>query len=281
MTAEYSKGRDNLSSTKMNYCHYIFKDLFGSLLHRTIHISKLAGVDNPIRIADLGSETAIWPIDAAESSSFSVSVDCFDIASTSFPPPAWIPPNAQLHIHDVFKPFPEEFHGVFDIVHLRWWLSLSRDQIDTLVNSAAWLLKEGGYIQWTEQDKTQITAISATPGISMQATQKFVDLTKMPFPDYEVGWAEQIAPAMESAGFKVLAQERTKVRPSLYRQISEMHILALRDVPRGLSDVIDEFMDRWMDQYLEECQQGVATIDEFVTVVGEKQVQCLVERSVV
>ena len=132
----------------------------------------------------------------------------------------------------------------------------------------------------------------------MQATQKFVDLTKMPFPDYEVGfvscsilewaellilcsWAEQIAPAMESAGFKVLAQERTKVRPSLYRQISEMHILALRDVPRGLSDVIDEFMDRWMDQYLEECQQGVATIDEFVTVVGEKQVQCLVERSVV
>ena len=68
MAAEYSKGRDFISSTKyqyleisprrvltsyrMNYFHYFLKQLTGYTLHPSIKIES-----QPCRIADMGTQT--------------------------------------------------------------------------------------------------------------------------------------------------------------------------------------------------------------------------------
>ena len=46
-------------------------------------------------------------------------------------------------------------------------------------------LEPGGYIQWTEHDKSSVSAVAASPALSMEATQQLVNLERMPFPDYE------------------------------------------------------------------------------------------------
>ncbi|KAK4210785.1 hypothetical protein QBC37DRAFT_447597 [Rhypophila decipiens] len=43
----------------------------------------------------------------------------FDILTAQFPAPEMRPSNLQLHEHDVTKPFPEKYHGTFDIVAVR------------------------------------------------------------------------------------------------------------------------------------------------------------------
>jgi hypothetical protein len=40
-------------------------------------------------------------------------------------------------------------------------------------------------VQWTEHDKSNITTAAATHGQSTEAAQAFIDLQKMPFPNYD------------------------------------------------------------------------------------------------
>ena len=42
----------------------------------------------------------------------------------------------------------------------------------------------GGFIQWTEHDKTAIKPIAISPNLSMQATEAFIALQQQPFPKY-------------------------------------------------------------------------------------------------
>ena len=150
------------------------------------------------------SRTRIWPIDVAENTSLQAEVDGFDLSNKFFPPRAWLPSNIRLHLQDVYKPFPEAFSGLFDVVHLRLFLTLSADQVMQILQKAMTLLstffrdtsgssnrqlispEPGGYIQWTEHDKTAITPIAADSSQSTTTTaaQAFIDLEQHPFPGY-------------------------------------------------------------------------------------------------
>ncbi|KAF2478183.1 uncharacterized protein BDR25DRAFT_275981 [Lindgomyces ingoldianus] len=267
MAAEYSKGQNFISATKLNYFHYFLKQLTGYTLHPTIQPS---ASDTPFRIADLGTQTATWPISLAEDPTISVEIDAFDISNAFFPPSVWVPGNVKLHLHDIYNPFPEEFLGNFDVVHLRLFLTLSMEKVNTILRNAMALLKPGGFIQWTEHDKTNIQPTAASEGLSTEASQAFISLQKEPFPGYDPLWVNNIASAMTECGLKVVAEDRIRVRPSMLPQMNELHLISLMDVRPGISAAIDHFRSNYLVQLQDEYSKGVSTIDGFITVVGKK-----------
>ena len=54
----------------------------------------------------------------------SARIDGFDISAAQYPHPKWLPTNVHLREHDVFKPFSPEHLGVYDVAHVRFFLTL-------------------------------------------------------------------------------------------------------------------------------------------------------------
>jgi len=75
---------------------------------------------------------------------------------------------------------------------------------------------------------------------------------------------------MTSVGLQVLAEDRIPTKPSLLPQMNDLHLLALTDIPKGLSPVVDEFREKHFQKLQEEYQRGTSTIDGFICVVGRK-----------
>lgn len=75
---------------------------------------------------------------------------------------------------------------------------------------------------------------------------------------------------MSSVGLEVLAEDRIATTLSLLPQMNELHLLALMDIPQGLSVAVDEFREKHLQGLQEEYRNGVSTIDGFITVVGRK-----------
>lgn len=71
----------------------------------------------------------------------------FDISDAHFP--STPRENMTFVKHDMLKPFPQEYHGTFDLVHLRLMvLALKKEQITTAAENAAALLS------WYQAQKT-------------------------------------------------------------------------------------------------------------------------------
>lgn len=67
----------------------------------------------------LRSHCRIWLYDVAQCLPAGSQLDGFDISSSQFPDPATIPKNMTFREQDLLQPFPEEFLGKYDVVHIR------------------------------------------------------------------------------------------------------------------------------------------------------------------
>ncbi|KAF2728063.1 hypothetical protein EJ04DRAFT_516849 [Polyplosphaeria fusca] len=264
---EYGKGRDFVSSTKMNYFHYFLKQLTGYTLHPA---TTAAHGSSPLRIADMGVQTAIWALDVADDATLSATVDGFDVSDKFFPPPAWLPSNVTLHTHDITTPFPEALQGKFDVVHFRLFIMVPPEKMAAMLQQAVMLLKPGGCVQWVEHDKTRLFPITAVPGANTEAIDAMIAMEKEPFPNYNAAWVNDIGPAMREAGLEVVVEDRLQTKKSMLLQMNELHLLSLMDVPPGLSQAIDDFKEKWLDHVAEDNRRGVSSVDGFIWVVGRK-----------
>ena len=67
----------------------------------------------------------IWPLDLVRQLPSTVQLYGFDISSSQFPHPNYLPANVKLEVLDSLRVDPpEELLGSFDIVHLRLWLGV-------------------------------------------------------------------------------------------------------------------------------------------------------------
>lgn len=150
-----------------------------------------------------------------------------------------------------------------------------------------------------EHDKTDMTITEVTANSSSTANQAFNKLQLNPFPNYNaryvsgisffksaclchssflvcfayalvLSWVLDIGSTMTSVGLEVLAEDRIPTKPWLLPQMNELHLFALMDIPQGLSSAVDEFREKHLQGLQEEYQNGVATIDGFICVVGRK-----------
>lgn len=68
-------------------------------------------------------------------------IDGFDISGDQYPSATWVAPNISLYEHDAFQPFPSEYHGKYDIVNLRFFMTLLNGQnLDRVLRNVMALL---------------------------------------------------------------------------------------------------------------------------------------------
>ena len=73
----------------------------------------------------------------------SAQLDGFDISDAQFPPKSWYPENVSLSKLDIFKPLPEELKGKYDVVHLRYFMTIAKDHtVQTVVDNLNAMLSE-------------------------------------------------------------------------------------------------------------------------------------------
>lgn len=94
--------------------HDWLKELVGCNVHPSIPIDK-----SGLRIADVATGTAIWLLDLAQTLSTETELVGFDISTQQFPAPDERPSNIELHEQSVLNPFPDRYHGYFDVVAVR------------------------------------------------------------------------------------------------------------------------------------------------------------------
>ncbi|KAL9065489.1 MAG: hypothetical protein Q9161_008194 [Pseudevernia consocians] len=148
----YMLGRDYYASARLAMLHLLIHAQFGYLIHPSIKLPSATGSEEPLRIADVGTGTGIW-IGEVTRELPDAHVDGFDISDEQYPPESWYGPNASLSKLDIFKPLPEKLKKKYDVVHLRFFMTIaSDDNIQIVISNLKDMLKPGGYLQWVERD---------------------------------------------------------------------------------------------------------------------------------
>ncbi|KAM0798343.1 S-adenosyl-L-methionine-dependent methyltransferase [Usnea florida] len=239
---DYVLCRDYRGSVRLEAQHHLWSELFGYHLNPAI---PTAAPD--LAIADLGTGTGVWLLDLDRRLSNPASRLCgLDISSDQFPRPEWLPPNAQFFECDAFDPAgpPAHLAGAFDIVHIRLFIAVVKNNDPTsILNFCYRLLKPGGYLQWDELEPSRARARShngsPTEGMEMIArlarTQKPTD------------WAAKLPQTFEESGFRVMEVDQRMPLPWQRGSLVDLYCM-----------LADEFVER-----ADRGGDGINPVDDF------------------
>ncbi|KAL2843922.1 hypothetical protein BJY01DRAFT_248384 [Aspergillus pseudoustus] len=178
-TKDYLIGTNQHASARLNLQHYWATLTCGYLMHPDIPVPEDA------RIADIATGTGIWPISLSPTLPLNAHLDGFDITDAQFPPREWLLGNVCLEKLDILSSVPERLHGIYDVVAIRFFTLMVRDNdVSTLVGNLLSLLSRypfhpvgrqlgepGGYLQWIEPDISAMRALSPRPDIKSDASE--------------------------------------------------------------------------------------------------------------
>ncbi|PYI32485.1 hypothetical protein BP00DRAFT_494498 [Aspergillus indologenus CBS 114.80] len=155
-----------------------------------------------MRIADLGTGTGIWCIDLSYELD-TAEICGYDISDLSYPPSATLPANVKLGKLDALSDLPEEYRGAFDVVHLRLWICVIKDNCpDKLIEVATAMLKPGGYIQWEEIGR-DTSLVTSSP---MQRLESLYS-RQLESERIDPSWVGRLPDIFRDKGFDVLQGE--------------------------------------------------------------------------
>ncbi|KAF5855631.1 hypothetical protein ETB97_008854 [Aspergillus alliaceus] len=144
---DYVLGRGINDSIRLEAQHLLWKLHKGYDLHPHIPIKR------DMKIAELGTGTAVWLFDLARGLPPTVQLHGYDISDRQYPPKDLWPPNVALGLMDSLTDPPPSLKCQYDVVHLRMWASnLGQRDTTTLIQHIKHLLKPGGYVQWEDAD---------------------------------------------------------------------------------------------------------------------------------
>ncbi|KAF6823009.1 methyltransferase type 11 [Colletotrichum musicola] len=162
----FNRGDVDEEAERLAHNHFtIWLPLTNNALLPPHILSHLESKEQP-RVADVATGSGVWLISLAEIAPPRSELFGFDIDPLKFPPcpptpPIPPPPSSpplrpeqpklDFRVHDVLKPFPEEFCGGFDLVHVRLLaLGLKTAEWDVAVRNVAALLRPGGWVLWED-----------------------------------------------------------------------------------------------------------------------------------
>ncbi|TKA78397.1 hypothetical protein B0A49_00250 [Cryomyces minteri] len=191
----------------------------------------------------------------------------FDTSDQSFPDASSLPKNVKLLTHDVKRPFPDEYLGRYDVVHVRLlWLAMTHAEDWEIVmkNVVALLMSEnvqpGGHVQWVEANLYQLL----TPLRTNQDTS-----TK--------ALSYSGKPVFDILGNRGWLNDGYMERLSLFRACglvdaaSAGFLSAQRQlIKSGLLDWSDEQVEEARKSVLEEIEKGAYLRLDIYTVLGRK-----------
>lgn len=144
----YLLPRDSAESSRLSAQHYTMVRRQGWLLHPKVE-EAMSVLDSP-QIADVACGTAIWAVEVAERWP-NASLTGLDISTSQFPPEWTLPANVTLNMLDILGEIGPEYHGKFDVVHVRLVLTAGPlTDPRNWVKAFSSLLKPGGYLQWED-----------------------------------------------------------------------------------------------------------------------------------
>ncbi len=130
-------------SERLQRQYDLLKHVFsGQLLHPSI-----PPLGEHFAAADIGTGTGAWLNDLARAfprpAVSRIRLVGFDISSSKYP--SVNEEGVDLVVHDITKRFPTEYHGIFDVVHLRLLVYAIREEdIARVVENATELLRQFG-----------------------------------------------------------------------------------------------------------------------------------------
>ncbi|CAD6445869.1 d765ac0a-58c1-485a-8da0-e412675a045b [Sclerotinia trifoliorum] len=266
---EYPLDRTILGSSRLYMQHWLWQRLAGNLLHSSIAIKE------NMKIADIACGTGIWVIDLAkelEESNTSVQLDGFDISAAQYPPSALLPSNVKLDILDIFEPAPEELRGQYDVIHISLLCLVIRDgDPRSVLDNLLTLLKPGGYIQWKENDFSEIYCTSTSADIStneLNNLKKWVyEVPLKGFPNFE--WIRQLSSIFQERGITILEDQLIKPEADIAYAWTLMHMHGMKELVNVAAGGSKEAMELHR-RAAREVQRGACLIMRLVNVVGRK-----------
>ncbi|KAL8952130.1 MAG: hypothetical protein Q9222_001942 [Ikaeria aurantiellina] len=162
-------------------------------------------------VCDLGTGTGLWLTDLAKSQP-SAALHGFDIDTSQAPPKEWLPSNVSIETLDVFQPVPERLLGMFDVVYVRLFMCVVKDNDpQPILLKIMQLLKPGGYLQWMELDLAHRSihkrsdVLSTTKFEEMNALQDSYSATR----DKRIRptWVTALNESFAATGLEVLADD--------------------------------------------------------------------------
>ncbi|KAI1128451.1 hypothetical protein F5Y10DRAFT_240404 [Nemania abortiva] len=113
------------------------------------------------KVLDVATGSASWLRAIVKLLPPSAELVGLDYDPTKFPSPSLLTDNITLKEADMYRPFPKDLVGQFDVVHVRFiHFALKVGQGAELVKNLMTLLRPGGWIVWTE---TGINVASTEP----------------------------------------------------------------------------------------------------------------------
>ncbi|KAK0391596.1 hypothetical protein NLU13_1096 [Sarocladium strictum] len=221
---DYVLGRGIRDSIRLDAQHLLWRLHQGYALHPSIPVT------SGLRIAEVGTGTAMWLLDLATSLPRDVQLHGYDISSAQFPPPSTLPKNIQLSILNSFETPPLRLVGYYDVVHVRMWASnlRARDLGDLIQNISA-MLKPGGFIQWEDADLIHQNVRSP----AAEAFEKDVNsLFKEAKIDYN--WVSGLPQALQQAGFQMMDQHSHEFCESTMHLCTRTYLMALTEILSGI-----------------------------------------------
>ena len=130
--------RNRQETDRLDAQHSLLKQFCdGRLLHPVIPLNRVQTA-----IADVGTGTGVWIRDVAKSFGGPAKPRLvgFDISSAQFASDA---SDIEFVVHDILKPFPPEYHGKFDLVHVRLLVcALRQESLQEAVKNIIAILRE-------------------------------------------------------------------------------------------------------------------------------------------
>ncbi|KAI9660211.1 MAG: hypothetical protein M1831_003518 [Alyxoria varia] len=144
-------GRDVTETQRMD------QHALGWLLHPLV-ARLLQSIPTP-RIADLATGTGIF-LRWLAGDYRRAQLDGYDVSSDMWQSDG----VADFSTADVKKPFPDDLHGSYDLVHIRYLIiAMAPEDWEVVLQNAIQLLRPGGVIQWEEPAMSQVQHVRGRP----------------------------------------------------------------------------------------------------------------------
>ncbi|KAM0144292.1 hypothetical protein ACHAO1_000050 [Botrytis cinerea] len=283
----------------LNLQHYLWKDGLGYLLHPSI---PLPSPKTRYRIADLGTGTGyvvsdcdlyfiswvvrismsdikrpgirIWPLDLVRQLPSTVQLYGFDISSSQFPHPNYLPANVKLEVLDSLRVDPpEELLGSFDIVHLRLWLGVVMNgDPSALLTHALKLLRPGGYIQWDEIDPNRGIA----EGPNGEESPHVAKILKMQANIKDLRWIPTLPRLFAQYDLEDIKEDFAFEQPWQSKMAGDGSCAVVHEMASNGSPFIADKLKRVgvdVPKAYEEVCEGARLTQPFCVTVGRKPIQ--------
>ncbi|KAI0007279.1 hypothetical protein F4779DRAFT_592593 [Xylariaceae sp. FL0662B] len=272
-------------SARLHLQHFLFQNTLGYLLEPTV--AKSIGNSQQFKVADLACGNGIWLSELHSSlakDNVYAQLDGFDINPRNFPDPVYLPTPISLKKLDILEnPLPAELKGIYDVVHIRAFVSVipDADHLTPVFSAVSELLKPGGFLQWEECRGDRFIVESPSSQVSKAACDTIVQVLEggLQAKGIRYDWVDVLDTHLAKYGFQNVHLHVQKKRKQDFKAWTEVYLMLWEELaaffpPKATEPNAPLSREAWVNlsaRGVKETEQGVAIHQgKIITAVGQK-----------